>query len=113
MTAAAQNAITMIKPMVSSNLKPRRTSARNYLSSFKGRPCEANCGREASTCVPAHLNMDCRGKDDALTASLCHECHAVADGRTSAPLDERRKVWMRVLTTLMRARYENWRAENA
>ena len=84
-----------------------------YLDTFRGRPCEANCGREASTCVPAHLNMDCAGKDDALTASLCHECHAVADGRTSAPKSEADKIWKRVCQTLMRARYELWRTENA
>ncbi len=84
-----------------------------YLNTFRGRPCEACGTRDSDTVVPAHLNMDVRGKVDALTAALCYRCHAIADGRTEAPLDERRKIWMRVCQTLMRARYDNWRTENA
>lgn len=84
-----------------------RTRSRPYLETFRDRPCEA-CGRADGTTVPAHLNIDCSGKHDGATASLCHECHAIADGRTNAPLAECRKIWLRVARNMMLDRFYLW-----
>jgi predicted anti-sigma-YlaC factor YlaD len=83
-----------------------------YLATFRGRPCESCQSRDSDTVVPAHLNLDASGKHDGAVAALCYQCHAVADGRTDAPLDERRKIWMRVARNLMIARWERWNAES-
>jgi len=77
-----------------------------YLKKFRGRPCESCGTTDSDTVVPAHCNVDCSGKHDGAVAALCYSCHALADGRTDAPLAECRLVWVRVARNVLLARWE-------
>ena len=80
-----------------------------YLDTYKDSACEA-CGVNDGTVVGAHFTFErfawAMKPADALTAGLCVRCHDLVDGRTNATLDERRKIWLRVLKNRLPDRYE-------
>jgi len=85
-----------------------RENERKYLDTFRDTACES-CGANDGTTVPAHCNLGGDGvgwKQTGVVAGLCASCHSAADG---APIVERYKVWIRVLTRLLKARYEEWK----
>lgn len=87
-----------------------RTRDKKWLTHIaRDKPCEA-CGCNDGTTVPAHCNIGLLGgmglkAPDWAVAGLCFDCHARAD---NGPIVERLRLWVKVLQTLMRQRYEDW-----
>ena len=83
-----------------------RARDRKYLDSFRDTACEA-CGANDGTVVPAHMTIGWGRRSekphDYLVAGLCFACHGIADGGNWT---ERARLWLEVLRTLMRKRYE-------
>ncbi len=99
--------------MTWTGLKQPRARSRKYLDSFRDRACEA-CGHTDGTTIPAHCSIGLLGgigikAPDWAVAALCGPCHFIAD---EGPILERLKLWVKVLQTLMRARYEIFREES-
>jgi len=89
--------------------KQSRERDRKYLDTFHGKKCEVLCCPEPAMGA-AHMSIGsyARGMkaSDALAAGLCREHHRLADHGTR---EERVWVWLEVLRTVLRERYERWR----
>ncbi len=95
-------------------LKIARIDDPAYRQSFAGSSCEA-CSLNNGSTVPAHFPFESftYGKkvgDDQIVG-LCFDCHNIADGRTNASMEERNKIWFRVLKKRLPDRYKAFKEQ--
>lgn len=89
--------------------KNPRQPDRDYLDSYRDRPCDA-CGIQDGTTVPAHVRVGSgagmsRKPHDWLVVALCFGCHADQEAHPGF------RWWVEnVLWRLLRERYDRWRA---